>query len=135
MKTLILSALIFAAGLANAQQAVKRVSVNCATPAMLAGGESAVLKGILEIVISPSTGMTKVRTGSQLNLTLNGERAKITVQGIYFDLSAKERIEGTVDEDMSPFSTLNIYFFDKQNGQRSYLQRVNGQKILLECSH
>ena len=135
MKKVFIFGLLTLALSANAQDAVKTITVNCATPKMMAGGAKAVLTGEIDIVVSPTTGMTKVRTGSQLDLTLNGQSGKVTVQGLYFDGSSKESIQGTVDEDQSPFSELMIIFKDKKNASSSYLQMVNGKQIILECSH
>lgn len=134
-KTIILVVSLFIGGTAIAQDIYKSVTVKCATPSMMAGGESAQLLGQLDIVISPTTGMTKVRAGSKLQLKVNGQSGEITVQGIYFESSIREHIEGSVDDDFSPFTTLDINFSDNAEQQRSFIRRANGKMLPLVCSH
>lgn len=135
-KIAVLIASLFIAGTTMAQNVGERtVTVNCATPRGMAGGVTVSLSGSLEIVVSPTTGMTKVKTGSELELTVNRETSKIMVQGIYLSTTNHEYIDGTVDEDMSPFSTLLIDFKDSSTSARSFIQRVNGDRLPLMCSH
>lgn len=134
-KTAVLVMSLFIGATAMAQDIYKSVTVKCATPSMMAGGESVLLQGQLDIVVSPTTGMTKVKAGSTLKLTVNDQSGDITVQGIYFESSSREHIEGSVDEDMSPFTTLDISFADTAEQQRSFIRRANGKMLPLTCSH
>lgn len=134
-KTAILLVALFIGGTAMAQDIYKSVTVKCETPSMMAGGESVFLRGQLDIVVSATTGMTKVKAGSKLQLTVSDQSGDITVQGIYFESSNREHIEGSVDEDMSPFTTLDISFADSAKQQRSFIRRANGKMLPLVCSH
>lgn len=62
-----------------------KVTVNCKTPSMMAGGANMTLTGELQIVVSPTTGMTKIKSGSYLTVTstkLTGAKAVSTKENI-----------------------------------------------------
>lgn len=126
---------LLAASTVMAQGTAKVVSVNCQSPSMMAGGVSASLTGTLEIIVSPTTGMTKVRPGSEVVLSVGGETASVAIEGVYFVAGAREYINGSLDQDAVPFSSTRIDFNDSSESQRSYIQRLNGQKIPLHCAH
>lgn len=119
---------------------VKEVTINCATPAMLAGGASIKLTGKLKIVISPSTGMTKIKAGSFLSITKSVlSRAKretvqenILVSGNYYESSNKidaNQEPTRVDRDDRTYSEITI------DGENSSIFQLEGNKRhLLSCA-
>lgn len=128
LATLLLSTFTF--GFAKATT----VKVNCATPKCFAGGKFVQLYGTLNIVVSPTTGMTRVAPKSHLFLSIGTQQAHaIPFQGVYFGFGKNKYIEGSVDSDEGPFTTINLYFSDSSKKSRSFIQRATGEKIPLQC--
>ncbi|RYZ61974.1 MAG: hypothetical protein EOP09_19285 [Proteobacteria bacterium] len=117
------------------------MTVNCQTPGMLAGGDRITLSGQLQIVVSPTTGMTKLAEGSQLTVSKtearSGKRVQGTIQvsGTFYALSgSKSKIvanqEPSSDEvDDRTFSSITI------DGANSSIFEINGSlNHPLECA-
>ncbi len=124
----------------QATASTNEVTVNCSTPSMLAGGASITLRGKLQIVTSPSTGMTKIKAGSYLTITkskLSGAKRatlqeNILVSGIYYKSNkriAANQEPSRSDKDDRTYSEITI------DGENSSIFQIEGkQRHLLSCA-
>lgn len=117
------------------------VKVNCTSPAMIAGAANVNLSGNLSIVVSPTTGMTKLKEGSYLTLTKSkrsgskvlASKENILVSGTYYAASNPIKIEANqepsrADIDDRTYSEILI------DGQNSLIRELKGNKTHpLDC--
>lgn len=131
MKKLVLSAIVLFAGM-QASAMNKQVRVDCQTPGDMAGAPTIRLYGQLDIVVSPTTGMTKLKDGSFLTISRTqlsrARRTQVTenilVSGTYYDSSAP-RIDAN-QEPSSPNVDDRTYSSIEINGTKSSIFEIRG---------
>ena len=132
-KILLINALMFLSLSSMAANVVKTIHVRCETPAQMAGGKNIKLEGNVLIVVSPTTGMTKVESGTKMRLTVGSVQNEIIFGGSYIKLSTKEYIDGFVDSDIRDYSTVMINLKDTPTKVQSFIETLSGKKLVMNC--
>ncbi len=110
------------------------VTVACNTPSMMAG-TSIRMAGKLEIVVSPTTGMTKLKMGSQLTITKSmrsgakkfSVQENIVVSGTYYSTSSSVKIEANQEPSSSQVDD-RTYSEITIDGKNSSIYEIKGNK-------